>query len=441
MSNKKHITQELANAFLAVDWTIEDLTLSLTKSLGYSTDWAKPLLESIYQEFNHQFPDIKPKQLALFIFEHPLFDRAWTEHRIKNGHDLSIRNYTLQLPAIIPPILPCDVPEFKTVKDLANWLGLSVSKLEGYADCRGLERKSALFWQRHYHYIWKKKLGGSARLLEIPKSNLRAIQRQINIKILQNIPLHSACHGFRKGYSCRSYAQVHCAKPVVIKMDLKGFFSSISTRRIHAIFTSIGYRTEIAQLLTGLCTNQVPHDVLADNSHLSWQERKQYSTPHLPQGAPVSPALANLSAFKLDVRLDALMQKMTGSYTRYADDLALSGDFSKASTHRLHALVSHIAMDEEFQVNNQKTKIMRQGARQSLTGLVVNQHVNYPRYKYDKLKAILFNCHRFGARSQNQDKHDDFKAHLQGKIAYVKSVNPLRAKKLERLFITINWKK
>ncbi len=191
--------------------------------------------------------------------------------------------------------------------------------------------------------------------------------------------------------------------------------------------------------MAGLCTNQVPHDVLLNNPGLSWRERKQYTTPHLPQGSPVSPALSNLAAFNLDMRLAALMDYMGGRYTRYADDLAFSGNFSKATCHRLHALVCHIAMDEGFSLNTHKTRIMHQGVRQSLTGLVLNQHVNYPRHKYDKLKAILFNCCRYGANSQNRENHHDFKAHLQGKIAYVKSINPTRAVKLERLFNQIDW--
>jgi len=439
MSNKNLFTQELANALLAGNWTIDDLTARLIHSLGFSPDWAKPLIESIYYQFENEFPRIKNKQLALFIYQHPFFDKAWTQYRIDNWQDLLIRNYTLQQPKTALPVLACDVPYFNTIKDLSNWLGLSSSKLEGYADVRGLERKSASTQQRHYHYIWKKKATGSARLLEIPKTNLRAIQRQIYSEILQKIPLHEACHGFRKGHSCLSYVKPHCAKPVVIRMDLQGFFNSIPVRRIHAIFETIGYSIDVARMLAGLCSNQVPHDVLMSNPDLSWRERKQYSTPHLPQGAPVSPALSNLAAFNLDVRLTSLMKKMAGAYTRYADDLAFSGNFSKATCHRLHALVCHIAMDEGFSLNTHKTRVMNQGVRQHLTGLVLNQHPNYPRYKYDRLKAILYNCVRYGVASQNRDKYVEFKAHLQGKISYVKSINATRAVKLEMLFDQIHW--
>jgi len=440
MSRKQHFIQELANAFIVSDWTVDDLLRQLTISLDYQPAWGKPLLTSIHQHFKNDFPNIKRDQLARFIAEHSLFEAIWK----KQHHSLIIRSYCLDAPASLPTILKCDVPLFKNTKELAYWLSLDslplpLNRLEGFADTHGLERKSALPHQRHYYYIWKKKRNGTARLLESPKSNLRAIQRQINIQILQKIPLHSACHGFRKNHSCLTFVQVHCNKRVVIRMDLQRFFTSISLRRIHSIFETIGYNTEVARLLAGLCTNQTPHDVLQANPKLSYQERKLYSTPHLPQGAPCSPALANLSAYKLDVRLSALMKKMGGDYTRYADDLAFSGDFSQTTIQRLHAFIYHIVMDEGFSMNTRKTRIMHHGSRQQLTGLILNQHANYPRYKYDQLKAILYNCVRFGAASQNKEKQEDFKAHLQGRITYVKSINPQRAVRLQGLFADIDW--
>jgi hypothetical protein len=47
---------------------------------------------------------------------------------------------------------------------------------------------------------------------------------------------------------------------------------------------------------------------------------------HLPQGAPTSPALANLAAFRLDIRMAALAKRFGATMTRYADDIAFSGD-------------------------------------------------------------------------------------------------------------------
>lgn len=82
---------------------------------------------------------------------------------------------------------------------------------------------------------------------------------------------------------------------------------------------------------------------------------------------------------------------------------------------------------------------MHQGVRQQLTGMVLNEFPNYPRKDYDSLKAILYNCVKYGYRSQNRQNHPHFKHHLQGKIAYVRSLNPKKSEKLLALFENINW--
>jgi hypothetical protein len=223
-------------------------------------------------------------------------------------------------------------------------------------------------------------------------------------------------------------------------MDLESFFTSIPIRRVHAIFTAIGFSESVARSLAGLCCEQTPKEVILQNSQLNWQQRKQLMASHLPQGSPSSPVLANLCAYRLDLRLSSLAEKLGGIYTRYADDLAFSGDASFAKQARqLITLVAHIVITEGFSVNHQKTRIMHHGVSQRLTGMTLNKFANFPRKDYDKLKAILHNCAKFGFQSQNRNKLPNFKSHLQGRIAYVRSLNPEKADNLEMAFSRINW--
>lgn len=165
-----------------------------------------------------------------------------------------------------------------------------------------------------------------------------------------------------------------------------------------------------------------------------------YARRHLPQGAPTSPALANLSAFGLDVRLSGLLKKLGGNYTRYADDLTLSGSDGFCYALRcVIPLTEQIVRSERFRLNHRKRKVIRKGRRQLVTGVVVNAKPNISRDEFDRLKAILHNCVTLGAESQNRDGHADFAAHLRGRIAFVRQLNPARAEKLQRLFEKILW--
>jgi hypothetical protein len=162
--------------------------------------------------------------------------------------------------------------------------------------------------------------------------------------------------------------------------------------------------------------------------------------PHLPQGAPTSPALANLCTWRLDARLSALAAAAGAVYTRYADDLAFSGDETFArSAARFAVQVIRSAAQEGFAVNAGKTRFMRQGARQQLCGVVVNARTNVRREEYDRLKAILHNCALHGPAAQNREGATDFRAHLLGRIGWVAQVHPQRGEKLRASFARIRW--
>jgi RNA-directed DNA polymerase len=171
-----------------------------------------------------------------------------------------------------------------------------------------------------------------------------------------------------------------------------------------------------------------------------WRLARRLESRHLPQGAPTSPALANLAAFRLDVRLAALATTVGARYSRYADDLAFSGDAGLAvRARRLIRLVSRIAREEEFTLRAGKTRVMRRSSRQLLAGVVVNERPSVRRADYDRLKAILHLCGTLGPASQNTADHPDFRAHLLGRIAWVAHLHPARGAKLRALFEQIAW--
>ena len=144
--------------------------------------------------------------------------------------------------------------------------------------------------------------------------------------------------------------------------------------------------------------------------------------------------------YRADCRLSALARAAGATYTRYADDLAFSGgeQFEKG-VDRFAAHVAAILHEEGFAVNHRKTRVMRRGVRQYLAGVVTNEHPNVVRADFDRLKAILTNCARHGPASQNRDGHAAFRAHLEGRVAFVEMINPQKGARLRRIFEKIAW--
>ena len=106
------------------------------------------------------------------------------------------------------------------------------------------------------------KRSGSLRLTKPPKPRLKRFPcRRLLDAILLKIPPHESAHGFRTGRSVATFVAPHVGQTVVLKMDLRDFFVSITNARIVAIYLTLGYPEAVARLLAGLSTNTVPLEV------------------------------------------------------------------------------------------------------------------------------------------------------------------------------------
>jgi RNA-directed DNA polymerase len=328
-----------------------------------------------------------------------------------------------------------------TVGDVANWLQLSPEHLLWFADARCAEGRPRAEALLHYRRQWLRKRSGAWRLIESPKDRLKAIQRLILRDILDHVPPHSAVHGFCKGRSCMTLAQQHCRQDIVLRMDLADFFPSVPRARVQRLFMTLGYREPVATVLSHLCTTVMPVSALAARDTAEHRQLLNlYGKPHLPQGAPTSPALANLCALRMDRRLAGLAKATGATYGRYADDLVFSGGNDLArSADAFLTRAAAIAMEEGFQVNFRKTRLMRSGVRQHAVGLTLNAQPNISRRDYDTLKATLHNCVKHGPVSQNHQEHPHFREQLRGRVAHVMQVNPDRGAKLLALWNRVAW--
>jgi len=330
------------------------------------------------------------------------------------------------------------LPVFHTPEQLANWLGVPLNTLAWLVH-RFSDGRPVSVAKSHYHYTWLTKRSGGCRLIESPKAKLKRAQTRILDEILNRIPAHSAAHGFVAGRSIVTNAKPHTGKAVVVKLDLANFYATVRFARVVAIFRSIGYSREAAIWLSLLTTTAAPGNLPFGGPASQIQP---YLPRHLPQGAPTSPALANLSAYGLDVRLTGLAKSFGATMTRYADDIVLSGPTELLPRLRtLLPLARQIICQQRFRINQSKRRVLRSHQRQVVTGVVVNETTNVSRHDFDRLKAILTNCIRSGPSSQNRSGVEDFAAHLRGRIAHVQQLNPNRGEKLMTLYRKIDWRK
>ena len=330
------------------------------------------------------------------------------------------------------------LPLLTTPEDLANFCNLKLGKLAWLTHRFDVGGRPARQRDAHYHFHWMPKSRGGHRLIEAPKQTMRAVQTRILREILDRVPAHPVAHGFVRGRSIRTNAQPHVGKRVILKFDLENFYPSVKYSRVVAIFRSLGYSREVALWLARLTTSVIPPGIAFPDGNAA--AVRAYSSRHLPQGAPTSPALANLSAFGLDTRLAGLARAYDVAYTRYADDLTFSGTgrFIPALKEFI-PLASQIIRSERFIVHRAKRKVLRNNQRQSVAGVVVNQKPNVSRAEFDRLKAILHNCCTKGPTAQNREQHPEFSSHLQGRIAHVAHLNPVRGAKLRAIYDRIDW--
>lgn len=421
----------LSDAFLSGAWHAGELLDRGGRTLGVSEPWLEDLIARVFVAFPAR-PHPESQALALFLAEDDLLHEQLDEG--------SLQVWTR---FFVPPRMP-ETPRFPVLPlegapDVERWLRIGTGDLQWLADQeRWLDRQPVGPLQ-HYHYHWLPKRSGGRRLVEAPKELLKSIQRRILRDVLGRVAPHEAAHGFCRGRSVRSYAEPHAGQELVLALDLREFFPTIRAPRVAALFRALGYPSGVAQLLCDLCTTRTPAEVI-EGSGLSGGAQRRLQERHLPQGSPTSPALANLCAYGLDVRLSAAAAAVSARYTRYADDLAFSGgvEFRRQAS-RFRKLVFRIAAEEGFEIHPDKSRWMRPQRQQRLAGLVVNVRPRPSRAHFDRLKATLHNCVRHGAGSQNRRGLPDFRAHLSGRVSWFEQQDPARGAKLRGLFRQVDW--
>jgi hypothetical protein len=307
------------------------------------------------------------------------------------------------------------LPRLETPQQIAQAMGITVPALRFLAFSRSTSQVT------HYvRFEIPKKTGGTRRI-SAPMPRLKRAQRWVLDNILDKVALHDAAHGFRKQRSIVSNARPHVRAEVVINVDLKDFFPTLEYKRIRGLFRGLGYG-EAAATIFALLTSEPEVDEVELDGQTFYVAN---GARRLPQGAPTSPAITNVVCRRMDARLAGAANQLGFTYTRYADDLTFSGPRT-ADTGAMLDRLRFITTAEGFTEHPKKTRVLRRGRRQEVTGVVVNQQLGVDRETLRKFRALLFQIGKDGPAGKSWGTSPDVFASAIGYANYVRMVDPTK---------------
>jgi hypothetical protein len=265
---------------------------------------------------------------------------------------------------------------------------------------------------RHYLSYGIKKRRGRSRRIDAPQEHLIEIQRKILYKILYKYKPHPIAHGFVKRRGPKTNAEEHVGADILITIDIKNFFNSISE---HQVYSTLEY----------LFDKRLPYEK-ATSSDINVITKLLTYRGRVPQGAVTSPAVSNLFMLPYDKKIKKLQPKYKVKITRYCDDIAISS--KKSAGFKIKDIlddVREILRPAGLYMNKTKTKVRKRYHRMKVTGIIVNEKPNIPRENWRNFRACL---HNIKSKEPYEKVSDLDLQRIRGYIEWVKTINPTRGK-------------
>jgi retron-type reverse transcriptase len=264
------------------------------------------------------------------------------------------------------------------------------------------------------YYIPKRRLGN--RIINSPNQELKEIQRWVYSHILEQVALPDCIHGFRKKHGIKTNANHHLGKKYVSCLDIKDFFPSITKEQVYKMFQEIDVNYDLLELVSEIDNYKdcLPFTELTKYRYIEMLSAICTFKDSLPQGAPTSPVISNIIFSKIDREIIKICNDSNITYTRYADDITFSGNNKRELLKSVNHIKS-IINASDFKINPKKTRMMNGQRATIVTGLRLNANTLSIGNKRKKLlRAKIFNW----------IMQDDIreKEHIQGELAYLKSV-------------------
>lgn len=202
--------------------------------------------------------------------------------------------------------------------------------------------------QRHYRRFEIPK-GKGSREIFAPKVGLKVIQRWLGFHFQKRWTAKDNVYGFVPGRSHLQAASRHLDCEWIVSVDIENFFPSVSHWQVNSALEGLGYRDAFS---TGAIVKLTCLGM------------------GLTQGAPSSPVLSNVVLDGLDERLSSYAVANELVYTRYADDIVVSG--RSGSPDDAVKEVSNALKSDGWKIAEAKTTIHQKPHRLKVHGLLVH---------------------------------------------------------------------
>jgi len=185
----------------------------------------------------------------------------------------------------------------------------------------------------------------------------------------------NSVHGFVKKRGIKTNAEQHLGCNHLLKLDLENFYEQISEESIIEALIAIGIDSELSILISKICTVK----------------------GSLVQGFSTSPVISNIISLKLDQELEKYANSNNIVYTRYADDMSFSSMTVIPNKDEIEKIIN----DFNFVLNKDKTKYLKRGFYQSVTGLTIFDTIQprIPKRIKRNLRLEVHYINRFGMKN------------------------------------------
>jgi len=273
------------------------------------------------------------------------------------------------------------LPPVVSIRCLATLFGYS-AKFTG-----ALYRRS-----ENYYRTFTIPKGKKRRTINAPKVALKVIQKWFGFHLAEAVKFDGSVYGFVKGRSAVDAAALHCGADWIYSVDIENFFPSTPLAKVAEALTEIGYPQHGAELIAKLCCY----------------------TGGLAQGSPASPVLSNLVFRAADAELVAIAEVHKLCFTRYADDVVLSGkgEFPE----EIKPLVRNVIESRGWKIAQAKERLSKRPNRLKVHGLLV--HGEKPRLTKGYRNRIRAFKHLLAKEAIDPEDY----ARVMGHLSYAQSI-------------------